>query len=266
MSFLNGIGSFLSNPFAATAAGGAVASPAMLLSTAGAFSGLLDTASQWYWNDKNYQAERDVQQYNQRLQALTYSREDNSIQRRVADLRAAGLSPVLAAGQGAGTGATVSITPARREATTISDKLALVANLLKMGADVSKTYAENKLIGLQTQKVPLELANMQEELQYRHAQINKTVADEVKSKMETYKAAKEAALINEKTRQAKFEADVTRDTNTEGSSPLGRIFRDLTGTKQGFKHVSGDRPIGGGIYLNEDQIRKALEESKWRSK
>lgn len=46
--------------------------------------------------------------YQKDLQRSIFNREDTSIARRVADLKASGLSPVLAAGQGAGTGAIVS--------------------------------------------------------------------------------------------------------------------------------------------------------------
>ena len=46
--------------------------------------------------------------YQKNLQNEIFSREDSSIARRVHDLKASGLSPVLAAGQGAGTGGIVS--------------------------------------------------------------------------------------------------------------------------------------------------------------
>lgn len=98
-------------------------------------TGLLNTYLQW----------RQMQ-YQKDLQNDIFNREDTSIWRRVTDLKRSGLSPVLAAGQGAGTGGTVAVNAPQFNAT---DAL----SMLKMKQDIDITEAQKKLIAAQIRDV-----------------------------------------------------------------------------------------------------------------
>ena len=183
---------------------------------------LADTASQWYWNNKNYGLQERTYDYNRALQYFMLSREENSIQRRVADLKAAGISPVLAAGQGAGTGPVIQTNTPQGVATTIGDKAGMLMSLLRMEADISKTYAENQLIDLQKSKIPYEIANLL-------SQTGKNLTAQNVDKASAYNTYKSAELTQQKIRQEKVAAGNVEDSGVSNTGMAGTIINATVG-------------------------------------
>lgn len=66
-------------------------------------------AMQEKWNTINYRNQLAQQEYQKGIQQQIFQREDTAQQRAVKDLMAAGLSPTLAAGNGAGAGSVVDV-------------------------------------------------------------------------------------------------------------------------------------------------------------
>lgn len=133
----------------------------------------------------NYSAQMQNLDYQKALQKQVFQREDTSIQRRVADLRAAGLSPVLAAGQGAQSGAVVS-TQAPQLNLNAQDRVLkmfegqnMAMALAKQKADISKTEAETEAIRAQT---PIQTATMQEALEHMR-NMNPNLVKEIENKL-----------------------------------------------------------------------------------
>lgn len=101
---------------------------------------------------KNFRLAKNMTNYQKQLQKQIFKREDNSIRRRIADLKSAGLSPILAAGQGARAGATIPMTPPKQETRGLSmqqqamqNQMINLNNMLSRITDIAQTTAQTGL-------------------------------------------------------------------------------------------------------------------------
>lgn len=97
------------------------------------------------------------QSYNRDLQERVFAREDNAVQRRAEDMRAAGINPILAAGSPAQAGSVVRSDAPQLDASQVVQnalgvKSAEVA-IQKQKADVSRTQAETRLLNMQQRQL-----------------------------------------------------------------------------------------------------------------
>lgn len=100
---------------------------------------------------KSYKLGKQQLEWQKFAQQETWKREDNAVQRRAADLNAAGMNRLLAAGSGASASAPVHVdVPQYPDFSGLGDPLIQKAQvdmaLAKQRADISQTSAQTKLL------------------------------------------------------------------------------------------------------------------------
>ena len=129
--------------------------------------GMANLAETKKYNQLNYENQLAMQDYNKQMQLKTWEREDNAVQRRAADLEAAGMSKTLAAGGAAQTSAPIHINPAQhdtisgsdlpqRKAVELPDFGAMIRSAMVTDSQIQANTAQAHLADMQANRVEEE--------------------------------------------------------------------------------------------------------------
>lgn len=149
----------LSVPFEGTSSGSEWLGGALGLVSAG-----IDAGTDIYVNNKNLDYQRETNLKNEALMRESWAREDNAVQRRVADLKKAGLSPTLAAGSSAASGSPVSMVAPKSSlrggygAQTLA-ALSAVKQLKQQTQEIESLKIANENARKQGQLLDLDISN-----------------------------------------------------------------------------------------------------------
>lgn len=178
---------------------------------------------------KNYQAEKDKLRWDKQVQETTWQREDTATQRKVADLRAAGLSPVLAAGQGASSGPIVSTVAPKVGVPDVMQTAAIWKQLELADKQIDQTDQQIKVQRAQEADTYMQVLERMSRMEVNNSQIarNQSIVAQLPSIIRLNNANTRRATAGAQSQE--YETSVNQQNGAHPRpSAGGALFRDLT--------------------------------------
>lgn len=180
--------------------------------------------------------------YQQDLQQVMFQREDTAAQRRAADLRAAGLSPTLAAGSAASAGPVVPTqAPQMGPIPDLSQGIAIALGLMQQKAQIAVSESQYELNQMQKEKIKND--------------VDKIQSDIIKNQADIYRTNIEAL---QKNYDLGWYQKAGLPTNASGFQKNAGTF--IGPAKDAIKKIEN------GIDWNEQRRKKELYEKEFKSK
>lgn len=138
-------------------------------------AGSMNAQSQQSANETNIELQQQSNEWNERLMREAWARDDTQIQRRVADLQAAGLHPSLASGGGQAS-SPIHVGAARVESERLGDMFKGAMESAGMSAQnamsIAHTKAQNNLLKQQAEQSLATTKNIAADTKYKYEELN----------------------------------------------------------------------------------------------